>query len=80
MKALIEILNLGLTASRGPSAEFKGVCELGWGKNIASLFSIFFDDECRQQSRVFTVPVTLSPGEITDIFISHFSGCRYLEL
>lgn len=33
-------------------------------------FSIFFKDECRQQTRVaLAAPVTLSPVEIADIYI-----------
>jgi hypothetical protein len=44
-------------------------------------FSISFNYECWQQTtEVLAVPVTLSPTEITDIFISHYSCYRYLEI
>lgn len=67
--------------------KFRGFYELGWEKyififsNLELKFSISFCDGCRQQTTVvLAVPATLSPVEITDIFISCYSCCRNLKI
>lgn len=36
--------------------------------------------EAKNYSSILAQPVTLSPVEITDTFVSHYSCCRHLEI